>query len=319
MRQTLVYLAILLLSSTALMSQSMEELKEMHVEKMAAISDLESKIAGLQTEADGLQAEIDKLSGWRKGINGILGFDWNNNSGWVANPNPDARSSSLSIGLTGYLLNDREKTFWYNKGIIQKAYQDVDLNDADRSATDDGLLDNGTVDLLNISSLAGYRVTEKLAISGLAELNTSIGNFLDPGTLDIGVGVTWLPLKNLTVVVHPLNYHYAFAGIDGLSSTGAFGAKFRVDYFNDFNVSGVDVNWTSTLTGFVPYGGNIDPVTLTDGTVFNPGLTEYSWINTLSFNVWQGIGVGFGWGLRKADFESSNTQSYYTVGLSYSF
>ena len=319
MRQTLLYIIIICLSSSLLKSQSMKELKEMHVEKIASIADLQSKINGLQTEADGLQAEIDKLSGWTKGLHGIVGFDWNKSNGWVANPNPDARASSLSIGITGHLYNDREKTFWHTNGILQKSWQDVDLTDEDRNALDDGLLDNGIVDLLNLSSLAGYRITDKFAISGLAELNTSIGKFLEPGTLDVGFGITWLPLKDLSVVIHPLNYHYAFSGLDGLSSTGALGAKFRVDYFNDFNVSGVEINWTTTLTGFVPYGSSLEPVTLTDGTEFSPGLTEYSWVNTLSFNVWQGIGLGFGWGLRKANFESSSTQTYYTIGLSYSF
>ncbi len=319
MKQTILCITILCLSVTMMMSQSILELQEMQVEKKASIADLQSKIDGIQKEVDGLQIEIDKLSGWRKGVNGLLGFDLSNSNGWVANPNPDAKATSLNIGLTGYLLNDKEKTFWHNKGIIQKAWQDVDRSDADSTVDGDGLFDNGTVDILNLSSLAGYKLTETLAASGLAELNTSIENFLNPGTLDIGVGVTWLPLKNLTVVAHPLNYHFAFSGIDGLESTGSIGAKFRVDYFNDFFVSGVGVNWTTTLTGFIPYSDKKSIATLPDGTEFSAGLTEYSWINTLSFKVWQGIGVGIGWGLRNSKFESSSTQSYTTLGLSYGF
>jgi hypothetical protein len=297
----------------------MEELIDMQADKKSAIEDLQSKIDGLEAEVGSLQSEIDKLSGWRKGVTGLVGFDWNNSNGWQSNPNPDARSSSLNIGLTGYLLNDKEKTFWHNKGILQKAWQDVDKSDADRSVDGDGLFDNGTVDILNLSSLAGYKISDKLAISGLGELNTSLGNFLDPGALDIGFGITWLPIENLTVVIHPLNYHFAFSGVDGLSSTGAFGAKFRIDYFQDFIISGLDINWTTTLTGFVPYSDKTSIVALPDGTDFESGLTEFSWINTLSFDIWRGIGVGIGWGIRKADFESADTQSYTTVGLSYGF
>mgnify|MGYP000179399427 CR=1 FL=1 len=319
MKQTILFIAIFFLSTTLVMSQSMEDLKDMQTEKNASIADLQSQIDGLQKEVDGLQSEIDKLSGWRKGVNGLLGFDFSNSNGWVANPNPDARATSLNIGLTGYLLNDKEKTFWHNKGIVQKAWQDVDRSDTDRTVEGDGLFNNGTVDILNLSSLAGYKFSEKLAASGLAELNTSIENFLNPGTLDIGVGVTWLPIQNLSVVLHPLNYHFAFSGIDGLSSTGSLGAKFRVDYFNDFNVSGVGVNWTTTLTGFVPYSDKKSTVMLPDGTDFEAGLTEFSWINTLSFDVWKGIGVGIGWGLRNSKFESASTQSYTTLGLSYGF
>jgi len=299
--------------------QSLDELQTMKAEKEGSIADFEAQIDAANAELAELQKEIDILSGWRKGVTGLVGFDWTNSNGWVSNPNPDARSSALNIGITGFLNNDKEKTFWHNKGIIQKAWQDVDKSEADRTTPDDGLFDNGTVDILNLSSLAGYKLSDKFAISGLGELNTSIGNFLSPGTLDIGVGVTWLPIENLTVVVHPLNYHVAFSGIDDLETTGSFGAKFRVDYFKDFNIAGKGMTWSTTLTGFIPYSDKQQIVTLTDGTDFTAGLTEYSWINTLTFEIWKGIGVGLGWGIRNAKFESASTQSYTTVGLSYGF
>ena len=298
---------------------SIEDLRTLHTKRSASIADLQSQIDGLQTEVDGIQAEIDKLSGWRKGISGLFGFDFANSSEWVSNRNADARATSLSIGLNGFLHNDKEKTFWYNKGIIQKAWQDVDKNAEDRSIENDGLFDNETVDVLNISSLFGYKIREKLAVSALAELNTSIGQFLDPGTLDIGVGVTWLPIQNMTVTLHPINYHYAFSGIDGLESVGALGTKFRLDYFNDFNLSGVGINWTTTITGFVPYSDEESLVTLDDGSEFTSGLREYTWINTISIKLIKGFGIGIGLGLRNSKFESQNTQTYTTFGVTYGF
>ena len=298
---------------------SIEDLKVLHSERSASIADLQSQIDGLQKEVDGIQAELDKLSGWRKGISGLIGYDFVNSSEWVSNINADARATSLTIGLSGFLHQDKEKTFWYNKGIIQKAWQDVDRNDDDRAQENDGLFDNETVDVLNISSLGGYKIKEKLAISGLAELNTSIGQFLDPGTLDIGVGITWLPIQNMTVTLHPINYHYAFSGINGLESSGALGTKFRLDYFNDFNVSGVGISWTTTVTGFVPYSDETSSLILDDGTEFTSGLTEYTWLNTISFKLFKGFGIGIGLGLRNSNFESENTQTYTTFGISYGF
>ncbi|MDX1702207.1 MAG: hypothetical protein R3250_16390, partial [Melioribacteraceae bacterium] len=62
------------------------------------------------------------------------------------------------------------------------------------------------------------------------------------------------------------------------------------------------------LTTFVPYSSAEEP---------EPTLFEYTWLNTLSFEVWKGIGVGFTLGIRNAEFESPDTQSFYSLGLSY--
>ena len=294
---------------TITQAQSVDELKAMQAEKAAQAADFTAKAGAAQAEVDALQTQIDKLIGWRKGFGGLIGFDWNKSNGWIANPNPDATSTSLNIGLNAYALMDKEKVFWHNKGIINKAWSDVDLSDSDQE-DDEGLFKNGTVDILNISSLAGYKISDKFALSGLGELNTSIENFLNPGTLDIGVGATWLPTQNMTVVIHPFNYHVGFSAVDGVSSMGSFGAKIRVDYFQDFNISSKAVKWTTTLTSFIPYKGADEG---------EPNLFEYMWLNTLSFELWKGIGVGLGWGLRNSELESPDVQSYTSVGLSYGF
>lgn len=297
-------------SLTLINAQSVEELKAMKADKAAMAADLSAKAGAAQAEADALQDQINKLIGWRTGFNGLVGFDWNKSNGWASLPNPDASSSALNIGLNAHALMDKEKVFWHNKGIITKSWSDVDLSSGDQGENDDNLFDNGTVDILNISSLAGYKLSDKFAISAQSELNTSVENFLSPGTFDIGAGATWLPMNNMTVIIHPFNYHVAFSGVDGVSSEGALGAKVRVDYFQDFNVGGKAINWTTTLTTFVPYKG-------AEGET--PSLFEYTWLNTLSLEVWKGIGVGIGWGLRNAEFESADTQSYSSVGLTYGF
>jgi len=325
MKQTITLFIFCFVSLNFIQGQSLDELKSMQAEKEATVADLQSKIDGINGELAGLQKEIDILSGWRKGINGLVGFDWNNSNGWIANPNPDSRATSLNIGLTAFANADKEKTFWHNKGIVQKAWNDVDKSEGDREAEGDGLFDNGTVDILNISSLAGYKISEKFALSGLGELNTSLGNFLKPGAFDIGVGATWLPIENMTVVIHPLNYHFAWPsqaekdkGSTGISSKGSIGAKVRVDYFNDFSLAGKPLTWTTTLTSFVPYADTKQDVVDDAGAVLRQaGLMEYTWINTLTFEVWKGIGVGLGFGLRNSDFESPDLQSYTSLGLSY--
>ena len=316
MKNLLLLISVLLLSMGITQAQSLEELKTQQAEKMAMADDLKGQADAALAEADALQKEIDILSGWRKGVAGMLGFDWNKSNGWIANPNPDAQSSSLNLDLTGYLMNDKEKTFWHNKANIVKAWSDVDLSAVDDTISGDGLFDNGTVDILNISSLAGYKLSEKFALSGQAELNTSVENFIKPGTLDFGVGATWLPMDNLTVMIHPFNYNIAFPA-DGspASTSGSIGAKIRADYIDDFMIAGKKVDWSSTLTAYLPYTA-VDEFTLPDGSVKDKS-TYYTWLNSFSFEVWNGIGVGIGWGLRNADFESTSTQSYTNIGLSY--
>jgi len=303
--RTHLILLVFMFIGIGLSAQTVDELKEMQSEKKSVIADLQSKIDVEQSEIDDIQKEIDNLSGWKKGITGILGFDLNNSNGWIANPNPDASSSALNIGLSAFANRSGDKYFWNNKAVLTKSWQDVDLTEADSEVENDALFDNGTVDIFNLQSLYGYKLDDKLALSVMADLNTSVENFLSPGVLDLGMGITWIPSSNLTFVVHPFNYHLAFSGVEGVDTEGAVGTKLRADFNQEFNLSGKELKWTTTLMSFIPYQSK------------EPTLFEYTWLNTISFDLWKGIGLGIGYGLRKAKFESPDTQSYISFGLSY--
>ena len=303
MKKITLLLFMFCIAFSAVQAQTLDaDLKAKQAE-LAAAQEAIDKLTG---EIADLEASIETGAGWLTGFGGTVGFNLNKSNGWIANPNPNASSSGLAIGLSGYANNITEDFFWRNKGILNKAWQDIDLSSADGGVDDDGLFDNGTVDLLNISSLAGKPISDQLAISGLGELNTSLGNFLKPGTFDIGVGLTWTPnIDDLIVVLHPLNYHFAFPGDGaGFESTGSLGAKLRADYTHDWD----GFAYTSTLTSFIPYKGSVAPT---------PTLFEWTWLNTLTFDIWKGVGVGISAGLRNAEFESLDTQSFYSVGLSY--
>lgn len=308
---------MLVFSISAQDDMTLDQVKTKKAEVDAKIADAEATLAGLKGEAKDLKGQIEVLSGWMTGVSGTVGFGINSNKNWVSSPNPNANSTSLALGLAAYANNIKDKTLWRNSLIASKEWQDVDKGDEEG---EDGLFDNGTVDILNISSLYGYRITPKLAATALGELNTSIGNFLKPGTADIGVGVTWTPTNNLVVIVHPLNYHFAFSEFDNIETTSALGAKLRAEYNNKFTVLGKDVGFSSTFTSFLPYKDEktlIDPPGGRDS--WEAGLFEYTWLNNLSFSVWKGIGVGVGFGLRSAEFESQDLQTYYSVGLNYAF
>ncbi|MDF1695500.1 MAG: DUF3078 domain-containing protein [Saprospiraceae bacterium] len=293
-------IALLVLGFNA-QAQTIEELKAKKAELSSQASAKQAEVDALNGEINSLNSEITILSGWDTGFSGNIGFDLNKSSNWVASPNADASSSSLALSLATYANKTTEKMLWRNKGLLNMAWQDVNLGEA---AVDTmSLFDNGTVDILNLSSLYGYRIHEKFAITALAELNTSVSNFVNPGAFDFGVGGTWTPSNHLVVVIHPLNYHAALSRTDGIDSAGALGLKLRADYTNSYTIAGKNFNMSSTLTGFVPYS--------------DEEIMEYTWVNSISFELWKGIGVGIGAGLRKADFESPDTQTYYSFGLTY--
>lgn len=305
--------------NTNAQDMSLESLKAKKADLAAQAAQAQATADKINGEIGGLQKEIDMMSGWMKGIAGNLGFGLNSFSNWAAAANPNSSASSLGLNLTGHANKLTEKTLWNNKLIVQEGFQSVNTGGLDGFP---GLLDeeNHTVDLLNFASLYGYRIHPKFAITALGEFNSSVRNFLEPGVLDIGVGGTWTPSSNLVVVVHPLNYNIAFSGVgENPTSSGSIGAKIRADYTNTYNLGGKNVNFSSTLSTFLPYSGAknlanpIDPENLDA----NVGPFQYTWINNISFEVWRGIGVGVGFGMRGADFESSDTQSYYNLGLSY--
>lgn len=282
---------------------SVMELKEKKAEIEAAQAEVQAQVDAYQGELDGINSELEILGGWQTGLLGSVGFNLGSQSNWSGSANPNSSSSNLGIGLNAFANSIREGDFWRNKGVISMGWQKVDPD------TDDDNVGTGfdlNTDLLNLSSLYGKRMSDKWALSGLGELNSSVGNFLNPGTLDIGVGATWTPSPDLVVVIHPFNYHVAFSSVDGVSSEGALGAKIRADYTHEFPGG---LGWSSTLTSFIPYSSQEAP---------NPTLFEYTWLNTLTYNLIGGIGVNLGFGLRNAEFESSSTQTYYNLGLSYS-
>ncbi|MBP6397743.1 MAG: DUF3078 domain-containing protein [Saprospiraceae bacterium] len=300
-------MSCLCLSAWTMKAQTLDELKTMKAEK-------EGMAAAKQAEADAIKAEIADLtnkitimSGWRTGVFGALGFSFNQSNNWQTNAIKNSTSATFSGSLSAFANRQAEKYFWNNSGNFNLGYLKFDDEDVE---TDDDKFKRST-DVLRFASLYGYKLNKWVAISALGEYSSSLFNINNPGILDLGAGATLTPITNLVVVVHPLNYHFAFSDAEGVESVAQLGAKVRADYTRKFKGG---ISWASTLTTFLPYGSS---------EAGQPGLFEYTWLNTVAFNVWKGIGVGFTYGLRQADFETWTkkgvTQSYSTLGLSYAF
>ena len=303
-----IYLMFLLLSfSMSIFGQGLQELQAMKAEKATMAAAKQAEADKIKAEIADLDSKIIVLSGWRKGIFGGLGFNLNNSNNWQTNSVKNSASAALSGSVNVFANRNAEKYFWNNSGVFNLGYLKFDNKDI---STDNSDFQRST-DVLRFASLYGYKLNKWIAISALGEYSSSLFNLNNPGILDIGAGATLTPIENLVVVLHPLNYHFAFSNAVGVESTSQLGAKVRADYTRKFPKG---ISWASTLTTFLPYGSS--------GTN-QPGLFEYTWLNTVGFNLWKGIGVGLTYGLRQADFETWTkkgvTQSYSTVGLSYSF
>ncbi len=313
MTKKLLFAVTLMLTVSFGFSQTKEELQAQKSEKQAAAD-------ALQAEANALQAQIDALPGWRVGAFGTIGGSLSNFNNWYSQGAPNNSSGSIGITFNGYANLIQEKFFWRNS--LNTNLNWVKLDNKDTDLDDDSF--NPTTDVFNITSLYGCNITEKLAASTLLEYRTTLlNNFNDPGYLDLGVGVTWTPITDLIVVIHPLNYNFVFSKGDTVFES-SLGAKIVADYTRQIG----DINFKTNLSMFQSYKSG--------------DYSNWTWNNSFSYTLWKMIGVGFDFGLRSnkqealnyalgqlpADFVGeqptfdnidNDLQTYYTVGLSYKF
>ncbi|MFS4492866.1 DUF3078 domain-containing protein [Maribacter sp. 2308TA10-17] len=272
-------------------------------------------IAAIQGRIDAIQGEIDGLPGWRKGMFGTLGANLAGSKNWYGQGTPNNSSGNIGVTVNGFANLKQEKYFWNNGLNVNLNWVKIDNKDID---TDDDSF-NGTTDVFNLTSLFGYNLSKKFAVSALAEYRTSIiNNFNNPGYLDFGVGATWLPIENMVVVIHPLNYNFVFSDNDAVFES-SLGAKIVVDYTRQIGA----VNFKTNFSTFQSYSSG--------------DLSNWTWINSFGYTLWKGIGLGFEFGLRNNKQEAlanalgqsltptptfgnvdNPVQSYWLFGLNYS-
>ncbi len=305
----IVYLLTFLTGTVISFGQTAEELKALQGPK-------KDSIAAIQGRVDALQAQIDALPGWKIGAFGTIGGSISEFRNSFAQGIPNNSAGNIGFTVNGYANLKQEKFFWRNAVNINFAW--VKIDDRDDPNDDDGF--RQSTDVFNLSSLYGRKLSEKFAISGLAEYRTTVlSNFNDPGYLDLGVGATWTPIQDLVVVIHPLNYNFVFSDEDTIFNS-SLGAKVLADYTRQLGA----VSFKTNLSLFLSYE---------DGD-----LSNWTWTNSFGYTLWKVIGVGFDFGLRGNKQETLNyevntlgnttatfdtidneLQTYWTLGLSYSF
>ena len=309
MNKKLLFSSLFMLFLTFSFSQTMEELKAEQQTKKDSIAALQSKVNAIQTK-------IDALPGWRIKAFGTIGGSLSNFNNWYAQGTPNNSSGNIGFTVNAYANLIQEKYFWRNAVTINLNW--VKLDDKDNPNDDSGF--NPTTDVFNISSLYGYNLSEKFAVSTLAEFRTTLlDNFNNPGYLDIGLGATWTPITDLVVVIQPLDYNFVISNDDSIFAS-SFGTKILIDYTKKIGA----INFKTNLSMFQSYKSS--------------NLSNWTWNNSFSYTLWKNIGVGFDFGLRDNKQEALNyaintigdtnatfdnvdndLQSFWVFGLSYSF
>jgi len=301
----LVFTLVAVFALSASYAQTIDELKA----EQAAKKD---SVAAIQGRVDALQGQIDAFPGWKKGAFGTIGANLSGFNNWYLQGTPNNNSGNIGVAVNAFANLDRDKFFWRNSGNVNLAWVKLDNKDIDTDIEDF----EGTTDVFTLTSLYGYKLSDKFAVSALGEYRTSIiNNFNDPGYLDIGVGATWTPITDMVVVIHPLNYNFIFAENDA-AFTSSLGAKIVVDYTKQLGA----VNFKTNFSTFQSYKSG--------------DLSNWTWINSFGYTLWKGIGLGFDFGLRgnrQESFANStvagatlentdvDTQSYWMFGLNYAF
>ncbi len=307
----IVFVALALFAGmTFTFAQTADELKALQGPKNDSISAIQGRV-------DALQAQIDALPGWKKGAFGTIGANLSGFSNWYSKGTANSNAGNIGVTVNAFANLNQEKFFWRNSGNINLAW--VKFDDKDDPTDDDSFKEAN--DVFTITSLYGRKINEKFAISTLGEYRTTLlSNFNDPGYLDLGVGATWTPITDLVVVIHPLNYNFVFSDEDAIFES-SLGAKIVADYTRKIG----NVNFKTNLSMFHSYKTS--------------NLSNWTWVNSLGYTLWNGIGLGFEFGLRDNKQEALNfalngptpdagatfdnvdneLQTYWLFGLNYAF
>ncbi len=300
----LMSLNIVLFAQTNEKMPTIEELKKEQAAKKQEMAKLESEIKSLQSQ-------IDKYPGWKFGTFGTIGVSLANFDNWYSNIKPNSSVGNIGIAENLYANLDRADYFWKNAANVNLAWEKSDNKDDDTDNTDF----TGKTDIFKITSLFGYKLTKNFSVSALGEYRaTLIENFNNPSFLDVGVGATWTPpVTGLLVAIHPLNYNFIFSE-SGSDYTSSLGTKIVADYSRKIGT----INFKTNFTTFLSYKSS--------------NYSNWTWSNSFAYTLWNGIGVGFEFGLRQNKQEAFNSpltnykslddadnkmQSFWLLGLSY--
>ncbi|MBL0084798.1 MAG: DUF3078 domain-containing protein [Saprospiraceae bacterium] len=152
-----VFLATCLcLTAWTMGAQTLDELKTMKAEKEKMAASKQAEADAIKGEIADLDSKITVLSGWKTGLFGAVGFNFNQSNNWQTNAIKNSTSASFSGSLSVFANRQAEKYFWNNSGNFNLGYLKFDDEDIE---TDDADFRRST-DVLRFASLYGYKLNK---------------------------------------------------------------------------------------------------------------------------------------------------------------
>jgi len=310
MKKVILAMAICLALILPSHAQTIEEMQALKTSMAADLAALQPTLDSMKAVADALTAQmadlLEKITPyprWDNGASGNLGFNFSSFNDWLSKSSPNTTAFNIAIAGNGHINYLQKKYFWRNSLNLTLGWQKFDDRDDPTDSKDFKV----TADAATLNSLYGYKLSEKLALSVMAEYRTSLldDKFNEPGYLDLGAGITWTPVKDLLVVFHPLDYNFVFS-TSAFDYQSTFGCKVVADYKAQL---AKNLAWKTNLSAFASYKG-ID-------------FSNWTWTNGITTSV-KGFGLGFDFGLRGNRQEASEyglsdnpLQTYWIFGISY--
>lgn len=298
------------------MAQTKEEIHTQKEALQAEIAAKEDSLSRIEGDIKDLQGQIDDLPGWHVGGNGTVGINLSRFENWFQKDIPNSDGGAIGITLNGFANYDDPKQYWRSAAALNLGW--VKFDDKDDPDDEDGY--RQATDIFNISSLYGRKLTKIIAATALMEYRSSILNdFNNPGYLDLGIGFTLEPAKNLFIVIHPLNANIIFSDSESVYES-SMGAKIVADYSKEFSNG---ISFKTNLSSFLSYE--------------DTNRSNWTWTNSFSYTLWKNIGIGLETGLRgnkqetldyaiknideNATFDTidNEVQWYFLTGISYKF
>jgi len=232
-----------------------------------------------------------------------------NNVGWLASANYN-------------LVYEKGRNLWENIIIMNYGQN-----------TTKGVGTRKTQDVLNISTNYGLQFSKSWYVSTGASLLSQfsggfddgnnpeankISNFMAPGYVNAGIGITYRPSDNLTVTLRPINGRFTFVLDKDLQLAGNYGLKADGDFFLmqlGFLASAIykvklmeNIEMTNTGSIFSNYLENPDHMVLSYNMLLNMKINKFvSSIVTLDLmydhnqiqktQLKQTLGIGFAYNL----------------------
>lgn len=199
-----------------------------------------------------------------------------NNVGWLA-------------GVNYNMTYEKGKDLWENIVILGYGQNNTK-----------GVGTRKTQDVINLSTNYGREVFKNWYISGGVSLQTQfaggyedgnnpdakkISNFMAPGFLNIGAGMTYRPNDNFTMTLRPANARWTFVLDEDLQYAGSYGLKhdgdsslFQFGFLGTviYKVKIMDnINLTNSASVFSNYLDHPDRLVLAYGAVLNMKINKY--------------------------------------------